>query len=40
MLEKTRRDDMSARSSALGLLPARAALGTTMLYHGVHKLRD
>jgi putative oxidoreductase len=36
MLEKTRRDDVSA----LGLLPARAALGATMLYHGVHKLRD
>jgi putative oxidoreductase len=40
MLESSRGDGVFAPSSALGLLPARAALGSTMLYHGVQKLRD
>jgi putative oxidoreductase len=40
MNEASRGDGMNARSSALGLLPARAALGSTMLYHGIQKLRD
>jgi len=40
MFEKTRLGGVSAHSSALGLLPARAALGSTMLFHGVQKLRD
>lgn len=40
MLEASRRDGVSAHPSAIGLLPARAALGSTMLYHGIQKLRD
>jgi putative oxidoreductase len=40
MLEISREDGVGARSGAMGLLPARAALGSTMLYHGLHKLSD
>lgn len=40
MLETSRRDGVRAHPSAMGLLPARAALGSTMLYHGIQKLRD
>lgn len=40
MLEARHRDGVGVRSRELGLLPARAALGSTMLYHGVQKLRD
>ena len=40
MLEFSSTGGVSRRSSMLGLLPARAALGSTMLYHGIQKLRD
>jgi putative oxidoreductase len=40
MLESFRRNGMSKGPNSFGLLPARAALGSTMLYHGIQKLRD
>jgi putative oxidoreductase len=40
MLEFIRRNRASDRSHALARVPARAALGSAMLYHGVQKLRD
>jgi len=40
MLESIRRNRASGRSHALARVPARAALGSAMLYHGVQKLRD
>src|SRR5262245_24963740 len=40
MLESIRMHRASARSHSLALVPARAALGSAMLYHGVQKLRD
>jgi putative oxidoreductase len=40
MLETIRKDGTSTDSHPLRLLPERAALGSTMLYHGIQKLRD
>ena len=40
MLEFIRMKRASDKSHALALVPARAALGSAMLFHGVQKLRD
>jgi putative oxidoreductase len=40
MLESMRKANGLSSAHSLALLPSRAALGSTMLYHGIQKLRD